>query len=170
MRLKDIKIGSVVFYNDRPYKVLYISTDTTERIRILVENIKYGWKADRSFFTNKELKSKIVLEIIKKGTMCWWFDSRYLTARAQTPIAINDNNFPLPTFKKVKECYLHDVDGEHDSIAIIGYDCWGGNPNRYHVIRVMVQTGITTCLARECPLKDCRKIAKRQASEDGKPL
>ena len=77
----------------------------------------------------------------------------------------------LPEVWRVREVVVHDGSRFMDpgSFVLIA-PAISGNKARYSVIRVDRKTGRATCIGRELNLKLARRVANRDASEDGTPV
>ena len=87
-------------------------------------------------------------------------------------LSLSPHALPLPIVHEVREVYDHSDPTAMDhvgSFVLVAPDPMAGRKGDYSVIRVDFQTGRATCIGRELPLALSRKIAKRPASEDGKP-
>jgi hypothetical protein len=89
------------------------------------------------------------------------------------PVKISKHALPLPLVFEVMEVFDHHDPKALDhvgSFVLIAPDRMSGRRARYSVIRVDYQTGQATTIGRELSLKIARQVAKRPATEDGKPL
>lgn len=55
-------------------------------------------------------------------------------------------------------------------VTFVCLDTHAGKPNRYTVIRLFYQTGITRVIGRELPMDLARIVASRLEEEDGAPI